>query len=153
MSSSIIKERPNKIVKNVETQEEEQRTCDKLEEEIILVSDDYFPLGEQEVLVLPNSDTGEMRQSESNESRTETRESRRTLKTSGRKGLQEDMAKAISNFSSFMETRMNPRNEEDADINFMKSVVSDMRLLSPKNKINFKKDIMNLLSEYINKEN
>lgn len=68
-----------------------------------------------------------------------------------RRLLHDTMAQALQSFNKLCEKKQHT-SQSTSDMNFMSSVVDDMQLLSPKKKIMFKRDVMDLLIKYVEED-
>ncbi|XP_069678811.1 uncharacterized protein [Periplaneta americana] len=63
-----------------------------------------------------------------------------------RANLHDTLSKVVDSFTSFVATR---DYSGPSDLNFMKSVLEDMKMIPHKDKFKFKKEVLNLLEKYI----
>ncbi|XP_050503984.1 uncharacterized protein LOC126882947 [Diabrotica virgifera virgifera] len=71
--------------------------------------------------------------------------------STSKRNVMDVMSVAAANFSKLCETQLQQKESQSSsgDINFMKSVVEDMKSLTPRNKLKFKKEVMELLCKYM----
>uniref|UniRef100_A0A6P7GLM4 Uncharacterized protein LOC114339657 n=1 Tax=Diabrotica virgifera virgifera TaxID=50390 RepID=A0A6P7GLM4_DIAVI len=70
--------------------------------------------------------------------------------STSKRNVMDMMCVAAANFSKLCETRLQKKESQSrSDLNFMKSVVEDMKSLTPRNKFKFKKEVMELLCKYM----
>ncbi|CAG9836272.1 unnamed protein product [Diabrotica balteata] len=70
-----------------------------------------------------------------------------STQTQSRKKAMDMMTVAAANFNKMCESKLKDAHSS-SDLNFMKSVLEDMKSLTPKNKLKFKKDVLDLLLKY-----
>ncbi|KAJ4435074.1 hypothetical protein ANN_23648 [Periplaneta americana] len=63
-----------------------------------------------------------------------------------RANLQDTLSKVADSFTSFVATR---ESSGPSDLNFMKSVLEDMKMIPHKDKFKFKNEVLDLLEKYI----
>ncbi|KAJ4437120.1 hypothetical protein ANN_17255 [Periplaneta americana] len=63
-----------------------------------------------------------------------------------RANLHDTLSKVVNSFTSFVATR---EYSGPSDLNFMKSVLEDMKMIPHKDKFKFKKEVLDLLEKYI----